>query len=523
MLFAGLDISTQSCKLIIINTKSEETEFSASVNYDTDLPEFKTKNGVIEGLPEGVSESNPLMWIKGVDLVFEKLLQSDVQQDKIECVSVSGQQHGLVALYKNGKLSRPTSKLWNDFSTQNECEYLTEVVGGTEKMIKEIGNTQRTGYTASKILHMKNNEPELYKKTAIFFLVHNYINWFLTGGVAVMEPGDVSGMALWNPTKNAWSNKVINAIDSELKSKLPIIKPSNKTIGYISTALVEKFGFSKSCKIDAGCGDNMYGAIGTGNIEQGIATISLGTSGTVYTFLEKPFIDMKGEISSFCDSTGNYLSLLCVSNLANGYNQILKKFNISHKEFNEIVKKTPKGNNGKILIPWFEGERTPDVPMGTPTYFGFALNDFTKENLCRAVIEGAVLNLYDGFTRMPVDVKEIRLTGGLSKSSVWRETIADIFEAEVVPVDGEGAAMGAAIHAAWVWNKEEGNSVVLPKILKPFVKLIEEERTKPDFKNHNIYRIQKKMFSILSKNLRNSDSGDIFKLRTEILALSKKG
>jgi len=235
--------------------------------------------------------------------------------------------------------------------------------------------------------------------------------------------------------------------------------------------------------------------------------------------LGKPFVDQNGEISSFCDSTGNYLPLLCVSNLANGYNQILNQYNLSHEEFNEIIKKTPPGNNGKILVPWFEGERTPDVPLGSPTYFGFALNDFTKENLCRAVVEGAVLNLYNGFVQMPVDVKEIRLTGGLSKSPAWRQIIADVFGVEVVPVVGEGAAQGAAVHAAWVWNKEDENTLSLNTISNSFVKLNEAERTRPLDSNSEIYRKQIKLFSTLSKNLRTKSSEDIFKLRTDILEL----
>jgi xylulokinase len=170
----------------------------------------------------------------------------------------------------------------------------------------------------------------------------------------------------------------------------------------------------------------MYGAVGTGNVEPGIVTVSLGTSGTAFTFLMDPYVDPTGEIAAFCDSTGNYLPLLCVSNLANGYNEILKQYNLTHAEFNEIIQKTPPVNAGKLLIPWYEGERTPDVPQAAPVYFGFGLADFTKENLCRAVIEGHVLNIYSGFKRLPVDVQEIRLTGGLIPSEAWCQTIADI-------------------------------------------------------------------------------------------------
>ena len=521
MLFAGLDVSTQSCKLVVIDTKSEQVVFVDSVNYDTDLPEFNTKNGVIQGLPEGVSESDPTMWIRAVDMVFLYLKESDIPQQQLKCISVSGQQHGLVTLDSTGNLSRLTSKLWNDFSTQEECDLLNNAIGGPDKMIAEVGNSQRTGYTASKILHFKRNEPEKFKETDTFFLVHNYINWYLTGGVKVMEPGDTSGMALWHPGTGKWSDKVIKSIDPALESKLPEIQPADKSIGVISSNLAEKYGLNPECKIDAGSGDNMYGAIGTGNVEPGIVTISLGTSGTAYTLLEEPYIDSTGEISVFCDSTGNHLPLVCVSNLANGYNQILKQYDITHDQFSSIVQKTEPGNNGRLLIPWYEGERTPDVPNAAPLYFGFGLDEFTRENLCRAVLEGHILNLYDGFLRLPVKPREIRLTGGLSKSEVWRQTIADIFETETVPVEGEGAALGAALHAAWVWLKEMQESFALKDLVSSFVILSESEREEPINENIQIYKKQKQIFRALSGRIRAEINGDPFKIRNELIQLVK--
>jgi len=519
-LFAGIDSSTQGTKLIVIDFDSKEVVFTESVNYDNDLPKYNTKNGVIQGLGEGVSESDPIMWIEALEILFERLKNSDIPQENIKSISVSGQQHGLVALDSEGNLTRKRSKLWNDFSTQEECDLLTEAVSGVENMIAEVGNSQRPGYTAAKIYHLVKNEPEIYERTTTLFLVHNYINWYLTGGknggVRVMEPGDASGIALWNPRTKQWSEKVVNAIAPDLMSKLPEVKPSEKSIGTIGRNIVENFGLNPDCKVDAGSGDNMYGAVGTGNIEKGIVTISLGTSGTAYTFLEEAFIDSLGEIAAFCDSTGNHLPLVCVSNLANGYNEILDLYSIGHSEFNELVKLIPPGNEGRLLIPWYEGERTPDVPQAAPTYFGFGLGDFKKEILARAVLEGHILNLYDGFKRLPVKVNEIRLTGGLSKSQAWQQTIADVFNAETIPVEGEGAALGAAIHAAWVWNNEQGNPIQLKKITDSFVILNEDGRTKPIKENLAVYEKQKKLFSSLSKKLREKSNDDIFNLRAEI-------
>jgi xylulokinase len=516
-LFAGLDVSTQSCKLVILDYDVGRIVFVGLVNYDTDLPTYKTKNGVMQGLAEGVSESDPKMWLEAVDMVFDRARKAQISLNQVRCISVSGQQHGLVALDAKGNLARSRSKLWNDFSTLEECNILTEKVGGLDRMIAEVGNSQRTGYTAAKIFHMMRHEPEAYQRSAILFLVHNYINWYLTGGIAVMEPGDLSGMALWNPKTHHWSDKVIQAIDPGLKQKLPEVKPSEKTIGSIAKNLVDKFGFHPECRIDAGSGDNMYGAVGTGNVEPGIVTVSLGTSGTAYTFMEKAYIDPTGEIAAFCDSTGNYLPLLCVSNLANGYNEIVKIHSLSHDEFDVLLEQTNPGNGGRLLIPWYVGERTPDVPQAAPIYFGFGLDDFTREILCRAVIEGHILNLYNGFVKMPVKVKEIRLTGGLSRSNTWCQIIADMFEAETVPVEGEGAALGAALHAAWVWKNEQQEAISLRELIKPFIMINEKRRTAPIAANVEIYRRQKQLFDGLSRRVRGLKGEDPFALRVSLL------
>ncbi len=523
-LFAGLDVSTQSCKIVVVDTEAEEVIYVDSVIYDLDLPKYETQNGVVQGLDPGVSESDPQMWVDAIHKTFTRLKTSDVPQDKIRSISVSGQQHGLVALDDKGNLTRLRSKLWNDFSTAEECKILTDRVGGQTAMIHEVGNSQRTGYTAPKIFHMCRHEREIYQRSTTFFVVHNYINWFLTGGkedgVRVMEPGDTSGMALWNPRTGKWSDKVIEAIDPELRDKLPPVKLSDQSIGRISSTLAERYGFSPDCTVDAGSGDNMYGAIGTGNVRPGIVSVSLGTSGTAFSFMEEPFTDPTGEIASYCDSTGHYLPLLCVSNLANGYNQILTQYGLTHEKFNQIVLETKPGNSGKLLIPWYSGERTPDLPHAAPVYFGFGLEDFTKEILCRAVLEGHVLSLYDGFRRMSLDTEEIRLTGGLSQSQTWCQTIANVFEAETVPVEGEGAALGAALHASWVWLKENGKPHSIQNVVAPFVVLDEKRRKKPETEHIAVYRAMKQLFHALSLRLRGQNGENPFSLRIDLTSLS---
>jgi xylulokinase len=548
-LFAGLDVSTQSCKLVVIEPQEGALLHVDQVQYDLDLPHFGTLGGAIPGLGEGVSESDPRMWIEAVDAVLERLSDADLPRENIRCISVSGQQHGLVALTSDGSLARARSKLWNDFSTQEECRLLTEAIGGPDAMIAEVGNTQRTGYTAPKIFHMRRHEPESYGQAAILFLVHNYINWHLTGGaaggVAAMEPGDTSGMALWHPGHKRWSTKVMEAIDPELGRKMPPVRPSDRTIGRVSSELAARFGLSPECRIDAGSGDNMYGAVGTGNIEPGIVTVSLGTSGTAYTFLEEPFIDPTGEIAAFADSTGNHLPLLCVSNMANGYDALRDGFGLTHTEFDELVRQTPVGNEGRLLLPWYEGERTPDLPLAAPLYFGFGVEDFQPRYLARGLLEGHVLNLFDGFERMPVKPREIRVTGGLSQSPSWCQTIADVFQAETVPVRGEGAALGAAIHAAWVWGTkdqhrrprhevaprsagggpgsvptgEKADLRRLKELASRFVVSDETGRTRPDPQSGPTSLLMRRLFRALSRRARGEAAEDPFLLRQRLVEL----
>jgi xylulokinase len=523
-LFAGLDVSTQSCKLVVIDVHAGAILHVDRVDYDGDLTGFGTQEGTIPGLGEGVSESDPRMWVDAVELLLERLPEAAVSGERIRCISVSGQQHGLVALTADGHLARPRSKLWNDFSTTEECRILTDAVGGPGVMIGEVGNSQRTGYTAAKIFHMQRHEPEVFARAQTLFLVHNFINWHLTGGaeggVAVMEPGDASGMALWHPGTGEWSQRVMDAIDPELPGKLPPIRPSDRTIGSLAPTLAHRFGLSTDCRVDAGSGDNMYGAVGTGNIEPGIVTVSLGTSGTAYTFLEEPFIDSTGEIAAFCDSTGHHLPLLCVSNLANGYDTLLEEFGLSQDEFDELYFRGTPGSGGRVVIPWYEGERTPDLPQAAPLYFGFGPSDFRPEILCRAMVEGHVMNLFDGFSRLPVTPGEIRLTGGLSNSPAWCQAIADVFGTDAVPVRGEGAALGAAIHAAWVWYGEEGRGRTLAEVSAPFVILDEGGRRSPEPAHRPIYDLLRRLYRSLNLRVRGMDGEDPFSLRQSLLEIS---
>jgi len=247
LLYAGIDVSTQGCKLVVIDVDAGRVVHVEHLDYDRDLPVYGTRNGVIPGLGEGVRESDPRMWLDAVDALLAGLEPAGVAA-RIRCLSVSAQMHGLVALDADGGLARARSKLWHDTSTAAECDDLTAALGGTEAMVEAIGNTQRPGYTAPKILHLRRHDPEAYRRAESLLGVHDYVNWHLTGGVRATDPGDASGLALWHPVRQGWSEDLIDAIDPDLRRKLPTVRPADATVGPVDGELAARFGLPEDCR-----------------------------------------------------------------------------------------------------------------------------------------------------------------------------------------------------------------------------------------------------------------------------------
>ncbi|MBO3800412.1 MAG: xylulokinase [Candidatus Brockarchaeota archaeon] len=463
--------------------------------------------GLIENLPPGHKEQDPQIWINAFRKTVKELLsKSGIDPRSIKAIGVSGQQHGFVPLDEEGKVIRP-AKLWNDTSTVGECEYLTKKLGGMDKVIKLIGNPFLPGYTAPKILWLKRNEPKNYARLKHVLLPHDYLNYYLTGNM-VMEYGDASGTAIMDVRRRVWCKKVIDAIDPELENKLPPLQSSDKPAGVIKKEVAEEFGLRDDVIVSAGGGDNMMGAIGTGNVRRGIVTASFGTSGTIYAYSETPVIDPKGEIAAFCDSTNAWLPLLCTMNVTVATEYVRELFNMTHEDLTKAVEEAPAGANGLILIPYFEGERTPNVPDGTGVFYGLNSRTFNKQNIARAAMEGVTLGMNYGLNRMRelgIKPREIRLTGGGSKNRAWRQIAADIFNSEVVCIKvDEGAAYGAALQAIWCYLNYVGSKTSIGEICDRFVQLDENTRVNPKASNVEIYRELQELHNLVSKSLRES-------------------
>jgi len=259
--------------------------------------------------------------------------------------------------------------------------------------------------------------------------------------------------------------------------------------------------------VSAGGGDNMMGAIGTGNTKTGVITASFGTSGTIYACADKPVVDPLGEIAAFCDSTNRWLPLLCTMNVTVATELMRNYLGWTHEKFDHTVARVVPGCKGLLLLPYLEGERTPNVPAGTGVFFGVNQRTWLAEHFARAAMEGVTLGMNYGLRRLTelgVKPTQIRATGGGAKSKAWRQIMADIFNAEVVTLKvTEGAAYGAALQAYWCWRLQKGERLSIYEVTSKFVELNQNETTTPDPKNVAIYRDLQSLQDDMSEALRN--------------------
>ena len=491
-LFLGIDSGTQSTKAIVLDLATGKV-----------VGEARAPHQMIPGLPVGHMEQDPAGWVRALDTAIRGAL-AGVDRSAVKGIGVSGQQHGFVPLDEHGAVIRP-AKLWCDTSTAADCEGIMRKLGGAKATLRKTGNLVLPGFTAGKIAWLKKNEPANYRRLRHVLLPHDYLNFYLTGNY-FMEFGDASGTALMDVRKGAWSQAAIAAIDPKLAAWLPAISPSHAAAGTLRPEVAEKYGLAPTVVVSAGGGDNMMGAIGTGNVEPGVVTASFGTSGTIYAFSKKPVVDPAGEIAAFCSSTGGWLPLLCTMNVTSVTEHVRALFGWDVKTFDAQVTTVPAGSGGLVLLPYYAGERTPNVPLGSGAFLGLTAQTNSPAHFARAAMEGATLGMNYGLRRLAalgVKAREIRVTGGGAKSPVWRQIMADVFGVPVVAmVEDEGAAVGGALQAAWCVARQTDARAKLTNFTRQVVALDETTRCQPDRANHQRYRAVQALQDQLSLALR---------------------
>ena len=472
-LFIGIDSGTQGTKIAVLSRKRRQIIASAFASHH-----------IIETL-QGGREQEPEWWTAACDKAMKEVLQADgVDRAKVKAIAVSGQQHGLVPLDGQGRVIRP-AKLWCDTETAPQCRTLTKRVGGDHAVINAIGNSIAAGFTASKVLWLKEMEPENYARLRAILLPHDYLNYWLTGERKT-EYGDASGTAYFDVRRRDWSKVLLNAIDDSghIQECLPKLMAPKEICGHLVADRAVAWGLSEAVLVAPGGGDNMMAAIGTGNVQPGVITASLGTSGTIYAHSDYPVVDDKGELAAFCSSSDGWLPLVCTMNVTVATELIRNLMRFDLNQFNEKAAQARPGAGGLLLLPYFNGERTPALPGATATLTGMTPMNLTSSNVCRAAMEGATLGLrygLDVMLRNGIQPTEIRLVGGGAQSPAWRQLVADMFQMAVVsPLSTEAGALGAALQAMWCYcNQEEGDTAIAD-LCAEFVLLDDTSRAWPD-------------------------------------------
>lgn len=478
-IIAGIDCGTQSTKVLCFDSKTKTVVAQSSHKH------------TLISKDDGTREQDASMFIDAIKDCFGQIPLNI--KEKISGIGVSGQQHGFVALDKNGNPLVPV-KLWCDTSTSHQCDVLTEKLGGKEKVFNLIGNQIFPGYTASKVLYLKDNNQKAYNELAHILLPHDYINYYLTGNY-VMEEGDASGTAFFDVRNRCWSKDVLNAIDNErdLTDVLPKLIKCNEIAGTLCDATANELGLSTSCIVSCGGGDNMMGAIGTGCTDEGDIVMSLGTSGTLFGYSERCITDDKERLAAFISSSGGYLPLLCTMNCTVASEQIRALFEKDVKAFDKIATNSPIGCNGVTLLPYFNGERTPNYPNGKATITGLTTTNTNQSNIARAALESAIYSMKVGleaFIEQGFVAKKLILIGGGAKSKIWCQMISDAFALEVViPEISESAAFGGCLQVLSLLENKKINETT-----KEYCKMSDENHYQANIENNKMYERSYKVY-----------------------------
>ena len=444
----GVDLGTSGTKTVLF---AEDGTVAASCTIE--YPLYQPQNGW--------AEQDPLDWWNAVCGTTKAVIaKAGISASEIKGVGLSGQMHGLVMLDRAGNVLRK-SIIWCDQRTAKECEEITRKVGA-ENLIKITANPALTGFTASKIMWVKNNEPELYEKCAHILLPKDFIRYKLTGEFAT-EVSDASGMQLLDVPNRKWSEQVLDALQID-KSLLGKVYESPEVTGKVTKAASDLTGLAEGTAVVGGAGDNAAAAVGTGTVFDGKAFTTIGTSGVVFAHTSKLSIDPKGRVHTFCCAVPGAWHVMGVTQ---GAGLSLKWFrdNFCHEEMiaaagmkkdpyflmDKQAEQIPIGSDRLLYLPYLMGERTPHLdPNCRGVFFGLSAMH-TRQHLLRAVMEGVTFSQRDSvevLREMGVSIDEMLACGGGGSSALWRQMLADVYGCPVkTVVSKEGPALGVAILA----------------------------------------------------------------------------
>ena len=438
--YLGIDSSTTATKALLVDPTGKVVGVaSAEYPYETPRPLW--------------SEQDPNLWWRGAQEAIQKVLDATgISGEDIEAIGLTGQMHGMVALDGNGEVLRKAI-LWNDQRTSAECDEIREKIG-KQHFIQISGNDALTGFTAPKILWMKNNEPELYTRVRQILLPKDYLRYKLTGVYASDKAGG-AGTVLFNLKARDWSPELLDKLEIDA-AWLPKTYEGTETTGTITPEAAAATGLKAGTPVVGGGGDQAAGAVGMGAVSPGVVSLTLGTSGVVFAATDAPLIEPDGRLHAFCHAVPGKWHFMGVMLSAAGSYRWFRDTVAPGEDFGGLADKAGKiqaGSEGLYFLPYLTGERTPHPdPLARGAFVGLTVRH-TRDHLTRAVLEGVSFGLRDSFELMKAaglaQIDQVRISGGGTKSPVWRQIIADVLGVELVTVNtAEGGAYGAALLAA---------------------------------------------------------------------------
>jgi xylulokinase len=421
-LVAGVDSSTQSTKVEVRDLDTGAVIARGSAPHPPTTP------------PR--SEQDPSAWWAAFEAAW-----ASAGSPRVEAISVAGQQHGMVVLDADREVIRP-AKLWNDTETAPDAGWLMkQLPGGAAEWADAVGSVPVAAFTISKLSWLHRSEPDNWARTATVLLPHDWMTMRLTGEL-VTDRGDASGAGYWSPASGEYRWDVLSVVDND--------RDWSKAVPRVAGP-VEVVGKWNGAKVACGTGDNMAAALGLG-LRPGVAVLSLGTSGTAYTVSDKPTSDPSGAVAGFADATGKYLPLVCTLNATKVSDAVARLLGVDHAEFDELALSADPGAGGLTVLPYFDGERTPNLPKATGLLAGLR-SDVSRAQLARAAVEGVACGLLDALDALAehASFNSIRVVGGGARSAAYRQVLGELCSLPMSVADAdEAVATGACVQAAAV-------------------------------------------------------------------------
>ncbi len=428
VLVAGIDSSTQSTKVVLVRAEDGTVVDEASAPH-----------------PTGTAV-DPQAWWEALQQAGSGLLE------RAAAIAVGGQQHGMVAVDAEGDVIRP-ALLWNDLRSAPQISEVVEHLGGPEQCARIIGSVPAASFTVTKLRWMAENEPENAARTAAVLLPHDWLTWMLAGGpgsgaAMTTDHGDASGTGYYSPSERAWLPEVarwaLGRGPGDPAVQLPRIAGPAEIVGRARSGAA----------LGAGTGDNMAAALGLGLVDGDVA-VSIGTSGTAFCVTDTAMADPTGSVAGFADASGRYLPLVATVNAARVLAVVSNLLGVDHAEFADLALSAPSGSGGLTLLPYLDGERTPNRPKATGVLRGLT-SAVTRADLARAAVDALLCSLADAVDALGVEAQRVLMIGGAARNPAIQQLAPAIFGTDVlVPASAEYVALGAARQAAWALSGSE--------------------------------------------------------------------